>query len=197
MNNFWDERYAMEGYVYGATPNVYFKQELEKLTPGKILLPGEGEGRNAVFAATQGWKVTAFDSSLEGKKKAEKLALKNKVYIEYRINDYENIQLDPEEYNCLALIYTHMPGSVRKKYHQKLVSSLNPGGILILECFSKKQISNNTGGPKNRDMLYSKEELQDDFSGFTALKITETEIDLNEGKFHKGKAFVIRIYGIK
>ena len=197
MNNFWDERYAEEEYVYGTAPNKYFKQELEKLTPGKILLPGEGEGRNAVFAATQGWKVTAFDSSLEGKKKAEMLALKNKVYIEYRISDYENIQFDPEEYDCLALIYTHMPGSARTKYHKKLASFLKPGGILILECFSKEQINQNTGGPKNVDMLYSKEELQDDFSGFTALKITEAEIDMNEGKFHKGKAFVIRIYGIK
>jgi hypothetical protein len=64
MNNFWDERYADEEYVYGTTPNQYFKQELEKLTPGKILLPGEGEGRNAVFAATQGWKVTARSKSL-------------------------------------------------------------------------------------------------------------------------------------
>ncbi len=198
MENFWDERYAStDEYVYGTAPNRYFSENLSKLVPGKILMPGEGEGRNAVFAAGMGWKVIAFDSSTEAKKKAEKLAREKQVHIDYRISNYENILLGNEEFDCLALIYTHMPGSRRKEYHRKLASFLKPGGVLILEYFSKKQIVNNTGGPKDIGMLLSREELQDDFSGFSVLKIEEEDLHLEEGKFHNGLASVIRAYGIK
>ena len=74
MKNFWDERYKAKAYVYGKEPNQYFAEKLRELEPGKILLPAEGEGRNAVFAARQGWEVSAFDSSSEGRKKAFLLA---------------------------------------------------------------------------------------------------------------------------
>jgi len=81
MTEFWNERYAAEEYAYGTEPNIFLKEILEQLTPGKILFPAEGEGRNAVFAAKLGWTVTAFDASTEGKRKAEMLASKNKVQI--------------------------------------------------------------------------------------------------------------------
>ena len=78
MKEFWEIRYAEKQYAYGENPNVYFKEQLDKLKPGKILLPAEGEGRNAVYAAKQGWEVMAFDLSSEGKNKAEKLAAKKR-----------------------------------------------------------------------------------------------------------------------
>ena len=159
MNNFWNERFGAEEYAYGIEPNQYFKQELERLTPGKILLPGEGEGRNAVFAAKSGWEVTAFDPSSEGKKKALKLAQKNNVKIDYLLDNYDGIQFESNEFDCVVLIFTHMPKQKRNEYHKKLTSFLKPGGILILEGFSKEQINNNTGGPRNVDMLFSKDEV--------------------------------------
>ena len=197
MNNFWDERYATEEYVYGTEPNEYFKQKLKKLTPGKMLMPGEGEGRNAVYAASLGWEVTAFDSSAEGKRKAERLALKNKVIFNYLINDYDSIRLEREEFDGIGLIYTHVTELNRHEYHKKLVSFLKPGGILIMEGFSKKQIHNNTGGPGDVGMLFSKDELQYDFCDFSKLSITEEEIVNDEGPYHRGKASVIRVYGVK
>lgn len=197
MNQFWNERFSTEEYAYGTEPNEFFKQHLEKLSPGKILLPGEGEGRNAVFAAKLGWKVTAFDSSTEGKRKAEKLAMKNNLHIDYQISDYESAHFDLEKYDVIALIYAHMDPMQRKNYHQKIASWLKTGGTLILEGFSKKQINNNTGGPRNIGMLYSKKELQEDFASFHDLDITETDIIFNEGTFHQGKASVVRVFGIK
>jgi len=197
MNNFWNERYAVEEYVYGTAPNDYFKQELEKLNPGRILLPGEGEGRNAVFAATHGWDVTAFDNSTEGKRKAEKLAEQNDVQINYQLSDYGSFQSASDGFDCIGLIYTHMPSSKRNEYHKKMASFLKPGGILIMEGFSKKQINYNTGGPKDIEMLFSREELLNDFNDFTEISITETEIDLDEGLFHRGKASVIRVCAVK
>ena len=81
MKEFWNERYYENGYAYGEEANIFFKEELLKLKPGNILLPAEGEGRNAVFAAKQGWEVEAFDISDVGKEKAIQLARKNGVNI--------------------------------------------------------------------------------------------------------------------
>ncbi|QGY42614.1 methyltransferase domain-containing protein [Maribellus comscasis] len=197
MNNFWNERYSAEEYAYGTEPNDFLKEQLEKLTPGKILFPGEGEGRNAVFAAKKGWEVSAFDSSSEGKRKADKLAKKNKVKIDYQVQDYDLANFKPETYDVIALIYTHMNPEKRKEYHQKLITFLKPGGILILEGFSKKQIENNTGGPRNIGMLFSKEELENDFCSLQKLTTKEMDIYFKEGIFHDGNASVIRIFGMK
>ncbi|MGQ7871419.1 class I SAM-dependent methyltransferase [Sunxiuqinia sp. sy24] len=197
MSNFWNERFATKEYVYGTAPNQFFSEELEKLSPGKLVLPGEGEGRNAVFAARMGWQVTAFDSSSEGQKKAEQLAARQQVELDYRIDSYDSIELQAESFDCLALIYTHMSPANRQAYHHKLSTYLKKGGTLILEGFSKAQIQNNTGGPKNVDMLFSKEELQADFAGFSSLRISEAEVELDEGEFHQGTAHVIRLVAVK
>lgn len=197
MNDFWNERFGIEEYAYGTEPNQFYKEQLEKLTPGKILFPAEGEGRNAVYAAQKGWKVTAFDPSSEGRKKALLLAKKNKVQIEYHIDNYETVYFEKESFDCLILVFAHMNPLKRKEYHRKLATFLKPGGTLILEGFSKKQIHNNTGGPQNIDMLFSIEELENDFQAFSKLKIKEAETELKEGQFHQGKSSVIRIFGIK
>ncbi|HKJ42819.1 MAG TPA: class I SAM-dependent methyltransferase [Sunxiuqinia sp.] len=197
MTNFWDARFAVEEYVYGTEPNSFFKQEIEKLPAGKILMPGEGEGRNAVFAATLGWDVTAFDSSIEGKKKAEKLAESKNVQINYLINNYENIQLPENDFDCIGLVFTHVPLKKRREYHRKYLSSLKPGGHLIMECYSKEQIHNDTGGPRDIDMLFSEEELHTDFESCSKLSIVKEEIYHEEGQFHVGNASVIRIVAEK
>jgi cyclopropane fatty-acyl-phospholipid synthase-like methyltransferase len=197
MNNFWDERFGTEDYAYGTEPNQFFKEQLNKLKPGNILLPAEGEGRNAVYAASQGWLVTAFDTSIEGKRKAELLALKKDVSIEYSIDDYEFIDFLYESFDCIALIFTHMNPARREDYHKKLMSFLKPGGTLILEGFSKNQINNKTGGPRDIKMLFSEMEMNTDFLSCSELSISEVNIALNEGPFHQGLASVIRVVGIK
>ncbi len=185
MNDFWNERYASTEYAYGVEPNQYFKEQLEKLNPGKILFPAEGEGRNAVYAAKSGWQVFAFDLSTEGKRKAEKLASENGASINYQIAGYENIQYTPNSFDCIVLIFAHTHPLKRTEIHQKLITYLKPGGTLILEGFSKKQISYNSGGPRDVNMLFSKEELEMDFGHLSKLIINDAVVDLNEGPFHK------------
>jgi len=197
MSQFWNERFATEEYVYGTEPNQFYRKQLEQLPPGKILFSAEGEGRNAVFAAQKGWNVMAFDTSIEAKKKAENLAREKNVEIDYRIANYENVSFSKESFDCLVLIYAHMHPHKREEYNHKLTSFLKPGGILILEGFSKKQIENNTGGPRIVEMLFSEEELRNDFNFFSELSISETDVTLNEGTFHQGKASVIRVTGKK
>ena len=197
MNNFWDQRYSIADYAYGEQPNQFVKEQLDEIKPGKILFPAEGEGRNAVFAAKQGWNVSAFDMSTEGRKKAIKLSNKHNVMIDYAIGSYENIVYPENSFDCLVLVFAHMPGSVREIYHQKLSTFLKPGGQIILEGFSKEQLNHSSGGPKNYDMLFSEKELENDFAHFSELKISKTETNLNEGLFHKGTASVVRLVGVK
>lgn len=197
MNDFWNQRYSAEEYAYGTKPNQFYSEILKTLKPGKILFPGEGEGRNAVFAATKGWQVYAFDLSTEGKRKAEMLASEKNVSINYTISGYEDVQFKAEIFDCVVLISAHLHPQKRAEIHKKMVSFLKPGGTLILEGFSKKQINYNSGGPGDVNMLFSTKELKNDFEMLTELQISEEEITLDEGPFHQGKASVIRVQGVK
>ena len=197
MSEFWNQRYAAEEFAYGTEPNLFFKEQLEKMNNGKLLLPAEGEGRNAVFAASLGWDVTAFDISTEGKRKAGELAARNKVSFNYLIADYENIQFEPATFDCIALIFAHIPAEKRTEYHQKMLSFLKPGGFVLLEGFSKKQINYSSGGPRDFRLLYSKTELETDFQQLSILQIEDIETELNEGGFHNGTAALVRLVGKK
>ncbi|WP_372776194.1 class I SAM-dependent methyltransferase [Mangrovibacterium sp.] len=197
MSNFWNERFAANEYVYGTEPNVFFKEELKKLPAGKILFPGEGEGRNAVYAAQLGWDVVAFDSSSEGKAKADRLAKSRNVCIDYQVTTYDDADFPDESFDALVLIYTHVSAEKRREYHQKFARFVKPGGCLIVEGFSKEQINNDTGGPKDSSMLWSEAELHGDFASFSDVTIQLLETELDEGEFHAGKAAIIRVVASK
>lgn len=198
----WDDRYSKEEYAYGEQPNTYLKEQLEKLEAGTILFPAEGEGRNAVFAATRGWTVSAFDISTEGKNKALRLAEANKVAIDYQVGELENLHYSPGQFDAMALIFAHFPADIKSSYHKTLDKYLRKGGIVIFEAFSKSHpdyISRNekVGGPKDLAMLFSMEEIRSDFSNYEILELEEKVIELNEGSFHNGTGSVIRFTGRK
>jgi SAM-dependent methyltransferase len=197
MGNTWDQRYSVKEYVYGETPNVFFKNQLAKLSPGRILLPCEGEGRNGVYAATLGWSVEAFDGSELGKTKAIKLADSQNVNINYIIADASTILYPENSFDIVALIYAHFPALIRRQIHQKAMLWLKPGGRIILEAFNPDQLQNTSGGPKELSMLYTADMLKADFEGLSTDILATLQIDLNEGKYHDGIADVIRYVGIK
>lgn len=203
MENFWDTRFKQEAYVYGVLPNAFFKSSIDTLKPeGNILLPAEGEGRNAVYAAKSGLNVFAFDTSMEGKNKAMKLADLNNVSIHYEIGDFFNLKLINKKFDVAALIFAHFTTDIVSEYHRKVAELLKPNGIIIIEGFSKnhadlQKTNPNAGGPKNVDMLFSKEIMKRDFPDFEILKLEEVEDKLKEGEFHNGKARLIRFVGRK
>lgn len=197
MATFWDERYASNEYVYGTSPNEFFKKELDQLKPGKILLPAEGEGRNAVYAAARGWDVFAFDLSIEGQKKALKLAETKSVSLHYEVAGFEDVALKSESYDAIALTFAHVPPTLRSRYHQKLIDALKPHGTIILVGFSKSQINNTTGGPRNIEMLFSREELESDFKALSLLQTEYKTVHLSEGEFHSGESDIITMLGKK
>ena len=206
MNNTWtgrwNERYSREEFAYGQEPNNYLKEQLQKLDPGTILFPAEGEGRNAVFAAKLGWKVSAFDISIEGKNKALRLAENNNVAIDYQVDELENLNYNIGHFDAIALIYAHFPAEVKSIYHRSLDKYLRKGGTIIFEAFSKRHLdylarNEKVGGPKDIDMLFSIDEIIADFANYEVAELEEREIELNEGLFHNGKGSVIRFVGRK
>ncbi|CAM3654608.1 class I SAM-dependent methyltransferase [Flavobacterium gelidilacus] len=198
MSDFWNQRYAEKEYTYGIQPNQFLEASISKLPKsGKILFPAEGEGRNAVFAAKSGFKVVAFDTSSEGKKKADKLAQDNDVIIDYQVGVLEDLKYKEASFDGVVLIYAHFPKAIRKAMHKQILRLVKPNGIIIFEAFSKEQLQYTSGGPKDSEMLFSEEEVKDEFQhvDFDFLK-TEI-IELSEGAFHKGKGSVVRFTGKK
>jgi 2-polyprenyl-3-methyl-5-hydroxy-6-metoxy-1,4-benzoquinol methylase len=198
----WNDRYRKDEFAYGIHPNNYLKEQLEKLPVGTILFPAEGEGRNAVFAAKLGWTVSAFDISVEGKKKALRLAEANHVMIDYQVGELQTLNYKPQQFDVIALIYAHFPAASKSLVHKTLNAYLRKGGLIIFEAFSKKHIdyiamNEKVGGPKDVASLFSLDEIKSDFANYEILELAEKEIELSEGLFHNGKGSVIRFVGRK
>lgn len=194
---FWDDRYGAHASVYGMAPNAFLKENLVGMRPGTALFPAEGEGRNALFAASLGWKVFAFDQSKVAQEKALAAAARAGLRIEYEVIGLEHFPEVhfPEGYDLIGLFYVHMPSTLRKVFHARMLKNLAPGGTLILECFSPHQLEYSSGGPKDPDMLYTVDQALEDFSSLQNLQVSESEVVLDEGQFHQGPASVIRVMG--
>ncbi len=199
----WDERYSQPDYAYGTEPNDYFQYALQHVNlKGQVLFAAEGEGRNAVYAAKKGIEAVAFDISQEGRKKAYALANQNNVTIDYRLGDFMGMEFAQESFDGAVLIYAHFPPSLRKHYHQNICSLTKSGGYIILEGFSKNNLSIRkknpaVGGPDNLEMLFSKEMIHHDFPDFEIIELEEKKVTLKEGLYHNGEGWVIRFLGKK
>jgi len=132
---FWDERYSSNEFAYGTEPNIYFKNELDKLSPGNLILPGDGEGRNSVYASKNGWKVDAIDFSTVAKEKALKLAEEKSVKINFEVANLAEYKPKTNYYDAAAIIFLHLNPQIRSAIHSRIVDSLKPGGTLIIEVY--------------------------------------------------------------
>lgn len=194
MESFWDQRFAEDGFAYGEEPNVFLRRQLEGLEPGSLLLPAEGEGRNAVWAATRGWDVYAFDTSTVGRDKALAMARRRGVAITYELRSVADNLDDLEgRFDAIGLVYMHLPSEWRRQAHRAVARCLRPGGMLIIEAFSKEQLERGTGGPRDLDLLYEIADLRSDFAGQKLERIEKCDVGLSEGRYHVGVASVIRI----
>lgn len=200
--SFWNSRYAAEEFAYGEEPNLYFKEKINTLSPGNALFPGEGEGRNAVYAAQLGWNVTAFDPSESGKEKAHRLASSRNVKISYEVMDASSFLLSNNKFELVTFCFTHFPSAERVTLHQKLVDSVRTGGHVIFEAFAKGHERYNekqpeVGGPRDPDLLFSEAEMKSILHDFEIIEMSTTEVQLDEGKYHRGLGLVLRAFAKK
>lgn len=198
--DFWNERYVADEYVYGEIPNKFFAENLTGIAAGKILMPADGEGRNGVYAATQGWEVHAFDQSSEGKRKAELLAAKNGVHISYDVAGMPDVAYAQESFDAMALIFAHFPGGNKLAFLQQLSTYVKHGGTVIFEAYSKNHLkfkadNPRVGGPSDEDMLYTTDEIKACFPEYDVVELGEHEVEIWEGKLHGGLSSVVRFVG--
>lgn len=194
---YWNQAYADTVYLYGTEPNEFFRAQLATLPPGRVLLPAEGEGRNAVFAARQGWQVDAFDLSARGREKALRLAKENAVTINYTLNDFARPPVQPKQYDMIALIYAHVPEAVRDAGMPVLMDSLKPGGLFVVEVFSlTREASGSSFGPQDAGLCIRAEELRKRFAGYELRILREEVVQLDEGR-HAGSGMVTRMVARK
>lgn len=191
--NFWDQNFSTPGYKYGTSPNAFLSQQSSRLRgPCDVLLPGDGEGRNAVWLAEQGHHVTSMDNSQVGLKKAQDLARKRGVSIVTVHADLADWTPEPDSADALVLIYLHLPPSMRAGAHKRLLQALRPNGLVVIEAFHPLQLNHTSGGPKDPAMLYTLAMLREDFAGLHELQAEEAETLLSEGPGHQGLAHVTR-----
>ena len=198
MKNQWDEKYAQPDFAYGKKANDFLVQEWTRLPKnGSILSLAEGEGRNAVFLAEQGFRVTAVDSSSVGLQKARQLATERDVEITTIVADLAEYKIEENYWDGIVSIFCHMPENLRKQVNRSIVKGLRPGGVLIQESYTKQQLEYKTGGPPVPELLYTLDELKEDYQGLTHLYGQEIVREIIEGKSHHGPGAVVQIIGEK
>jgi SAM-dependent methyltransferase len=194
---FWNERYSGEDFSFGTEPNVFLASQADRLKPGmRALVPGDGEGRNGVWLAQQGLAVDTVDVSATGAAKAQALAKERGVEIGTEVADLLDWDWPRDGYDIVAALYIHFFDTDRLRMHRAMLDALKPGGLIILESFRIEQLEfqkvHNSGGPRSADMLCSRAKLEADLAGAKFLTLEEADVDLNEGRRHKGPAAVIR-----
>lgn len=191
---FWDQKFAVEGFLYGTRPNAYLVDQTWRLDPGStILVPGDGEGRNGVWLARQGYRVTAVDASPRGLQKASRMALEAGVPLRTICADLRHWDWPEAAYDAVVAVYLHLRPEDRPRLHAAMLSAVRPGGLVILEAFTPAQLANDSGGPKNPDMLYTADLLRSDFAAAETVELEETDTVLDEGPGHRGPAAVVRM----
>jgi SAM-dependent methyltransferase len=188
----WDERYSAKEYAYGIEPNDFLKANVNALLKGSILSLAEGEGRNAVFLAKQGYDVTAVDSSLVGIDKGRKLAQKNKVDINFIHADLADYDFGENQWDGIISIFCPLPSILRKNIHGKIVKALKQNGTYILEAYTAEQLNNSTGGGKTLDTMQSSTSLSDELTGLRFDHLVEIKRHVIEGTYHTGMAAVVQ-----
>jgi hypothetical protein len=192
----WNERYRGETFAYGTEPNLFLVEHSRLLT-GPVLSLAEGEGRNAVYLASLGLDVLGVDASEAGLAKAHKLAEAKGVSIRTEVVDLATYVPPANSFGSVVSISAHLPTLVRRRLYPLIVQCLKPGDIILLEAYAKSQLSRNTGGPRDPDMLLTVEDLSAEFSNFELLLCQEVEREVVEGEYHTGLASVVQFIGRK
>lgn len=193
----WDERYERDGFLFGTEPADFLAREVGRIAPdSRVLCVADGEGRNSTFLAGLGHHVTAFDASGVGLDKARGLAAKRGVAVDFRQSGVEAWDWS-QTYNAVVAVFIQFAGpQLRAQIFGWLAQAVAPGGVLLLHGYAPRQVDYGTGGPPNRENMYTVPMLEQAFSGFEVLHAADYDADLSEGAAHSGTSalvdFVVR-----
>ena len=195
QREFWNTRFAREGYFYGITANRYLASHIDTLPPQQtILFLGEGEGRNAVYALECGHTVTALDAAEIGLAKTAMLAKSKGLDLSLIHTDLE-FWNPTQHYDAIMCSFLHLTEPLRSEVFTKTIEHLNEGGVFVGEFFSIHQFLKTTGGPKDLGLLYTSNLLLEILKSLPCeiLELYEIDTELDEGTMHNGTASVVRL----
>jgi 2-polyprenyl-3-methyl-5-hydroxy-6-metoxy-1,4-benzoquinol methylase len=195
----WNERYEDDEYIFGKEPNAYLASHAGLLLPGqRALLVADGEGRNSVWCAQQGLHVDAFDLSPVAIEKARKLAADRSVQVNFTLCAYEDWPWTPEAYDVVVVIFAHFAKfKKREQLFANYMNTLKPGGLLIMQGYTPKQLEFKTGGPSDVDLLLTEELLRELFAATEIIECVSYEAEISEGTYHVGMSALIGLVARK
>jgi SAM-dependent methyltransferase len=191
----WQTRYATPEYAFGKSPN-YFLESCKRLLPrsGRALAVADGEGRNGVWLAEQGLDVVSIDFSPAAQRKAKALAAERDVKVAFELVDVHNWNYPSAAFDVVAEIFTQFSNPAdRARKWAGMLKALKPGGLLIIQGYTPKQLEYGTGGPKEIENLYTRAMLEQEFGGLRELSLVEEEREIHEGTSHGGMSAVINL----
>ncbi len=198
-SQFWDERYTTDDYIFGTAPNMFLTSQSGLILSGmRALAIADGEGRNGVWLAEQGAHVHSIDFSSVALDKARRLAEERRVTLEFEQVDVLNWDWPEETYNLVAAIFIQfVPPPERDRIIEGIRRTLKPGGLLILQGYTPKQIEFGTGGPPHAENMYTADLLRKWFGDWDIKLLNEHESFVNEGSHHHGMSALIDLVARK
>jgi len=193
----WDLRYGGDDYAYGREPNDFLREMAPRIPAGPVLCLAEGEGRNAVFLAGRGHRVTAVDASRMGIEKTRRLAADRGVDIHAVHADLAGFSIASGVWAGVVSIFAHLPPPLRRTLHREIVTGLQPGGVFILEAYTPAQLALGTGGPPVVELMMELDVLQGELEGLEWVVARELEREIQEGTFHIGPSAVVQLVGVR
>ena len=189
----WNDRYKGPGYQFGTDPAAFLRREAGRLVAGQTALcVADGEGRNSVFLAERGLRVTAMDASDVAVDRARALAESRGVTVDFHLADIATWDWDARQYDVVVGIFFQFAAPpLRDEIFARMVRSLAPGGMLLLHGYTPAQLEHDTGGPRILENLYTSDLLADRFKDLDILHLAEYEAYLSEGSRHVGRSAVI------
>ena len=195
----WNERYrdAGEDYLFGTEPNRFLAHRAELLQNGQTALSvADGEGRNSVWLAEQGLQVSAIEISDVAVEKARRLAAGRHVQVNFVLADMLAPDWPPTEYRdsfdwVIGIFIQFVGPEWRERQFEVMQQLTRPGGCILLQGYTPKQLQFGTGGPSAVENLYSADILRDAFADWDIEELVEYDDDINEGTGHMGRSALI------
>lgn len=191
---FWNERFNRSEFIFGKEPNEYLVEQASSyLKPNSsVLCIADGEGRNGVWLAKRGMKVTGFDISDIALAKARQFAADNGVNIQYSLCDTDGFHWQANSYNAVIGIFIQFADpEMRARIFRQVHQTLKPSGLFILQGYTPKQLEYKTGGPSLIEHLYTEEMIRELSREFKVLDLSCYEKELSEGGKHSGMSALL------
>jgi SAM-dependent methyltransferase len=193
----WNQRYAGEEFLFGEAPNEYLREQAAQLPArGRALCVADGEGRNSVWLARRGLQVDAFDIAENGVAKARRLAKRHGVTVDFAVADGDALAWPEAVYDLVVAIFVQFADPpMRERLFANMVRALKPGGLLVLQGYTPRQLQYRTGGPQRADHLYTEGLLREAFAALEIVDLRSYDAELREGRQHTGMSALIGMVG--